>query len=152
MAEAIDGAVAEVSTTIAELRELAHGLPPSQLDAGLAPAFLDLARRSPLPVRVRASRERFGQDLEGAAWFIGCEGVTNAVKHAGASSITLSAARRAQTLVVTVTDDGVGGARPRGGSGLAGLADRVSALGGTLTLTSAAGSGTTLTAELPCGS
>jgi signal transduction histidine kinase len=150
--DTLDGAVAEVAVAIDELRELAHGLPPSQLDAGLEPAFCELARRSPVPIEVDAARERFDRDIEAAAYFIGCEGLTNAVKHARATRITLSAGRRDGCLVVSVADDGVGGAAPFAGSGLSGVADRVAALGGTIRLESVCGAGTTLTAELPCGS
>jgi signal transduction histidine kinase len=148
----LDEAVREVTTAIDELRELARGLPPAQLDAGLAPAFRDLARRAPVPVRVRAPRERFDRGIEGAAYFIGCEGLTNAVKHAHATTIELSAGCEGGRLIVTVTDDGIGGAAAVHGSGLSGLTDRVAALGGVLTIVSPPGAGTTLTAELPCGS
>jgi signal transduction histidine kinase len=148
----LDGAVDQVAAAIAELRALAHGLPPAQLDAGLAPAFRDLAGRAPVPVSVDVPPERFGTGVEAAAYFVGCEGLTNAVKHARATRVVLAAARRDGTLVVTVTDDGVGGAAPGAGSGLIGLADRLEALGGTLRVDSAPGAGTTLTAEVPCGS
>ena len=137
---------------IDELRELARGLPPAQLDGGLASAFRDLARRAPLPVHVTVPAERFDRNVEGAAFFIGCEGLTNAVKHAQATRVALSAGWADDTLVVTVTDDGIGGATPSQGSGLLGLADRVAALGGTLHIASHPGNGTTLTAALPCGS
>jgi len=148
----LDEAMVEVKMAIDELRELARGLPPAQLDAGLAPAFLDLARRASVPVEVTAPRERFDRGIEGAAYFIGCEGLTNAVKHAQATSISLSARREDDRLVVTVIDDGIGGAEPAPGSGLSGLTDRVAALGGALRIDSRPGAGTTLTAELPCGS
>jgi signal transduction histidine kinase len=150
--QTLDGAVAEVAAAIDELRELARGLPPSQLDGGLALAFHELARRAPVPVEVDAPRERFGRDVEAAAYFIGCEGLTNAVKHAHASKILLSAGRRDRQLVVSIADDGVGGAIVGRGSGLRGLSDRIAALGGTLRIESAPGTGTTLTAELPCAS
>jgi signal transduction histidine kinase len=148
----LEDAVAQVAAAIEDLRALSHGLPPAQLESGLAPAFEDLARRAPLPVRVRACAERFPPGVEAAAYFVGSEGITNAVKHAGASAVTLTAERRDGRLVVTVADDGVGGAAPGTGSGLPGLADRVAALGGELRVDSRAGAGTTLTAELPCGS
>jgi signal transduction histidine kinase len=148
----LDGALAEVAVAIDELRELARGLPPPQLDEGLAPAFRELARRAPVPVDVDAPRERFSRDVEAAAYFMGCEGLTNAVKHAHATKIHLSAARRDRQLVVSIADDGVGGAVVGHGSGLRGLSDRVAALGGTLRIESAPGTGTTLTAELPCAS
>jgi signal transduction histidine kinase len=146
----LDTAVDEVAVAVDELRELARGLPPPQLDRGLAPALRELARRAPVRVTVAVPRERFRQDLEAAAYFIGCEGLTNAVKHAQATAIALSAERRNGHLVVCVSDDGIGGASAGRGSGLNGLFDRVAALGGTLHIESAAGVGTTLTAELPC--
>jgi signal transduction histidine kinase len=148
----LDGAVDEVAVAIDELRELARGLPPAQLDRGLAPAFHELARRAPVRVDVDAPHERFHRDLEAAAYFIGCEGLTNAVKHAQATAIALNAARRNGNLVVSVSDDGIGGASPDRGSGLSGLSDRVAALGGTLRIESSVGIGTTLIAELPCAS
>jgi signal transduction histidine kinase len=148
----LDGALAEVALSIDELRELAHGLPPAQLDAGLGPALRELARRVPVPVEVTAPGERFDRGLEAAAYFIACEGLTNAVKHADASRIVLSAGRKNEKLVVSVIDDGAGGATPTPGSGLSGLADRVAAHGGLLRLESDLGAGTTLIAELPCGS
>ena len=138
---------------IDELRELARGLPPAQLDAGLAPAFRDLARRAPVPVEVTAPRERFDRGIEGAAYFIGCEGLTNAVKHAQATS-DLAQRRAAWTAGWSSPSPTTGSAarRPVPGSGLSGLADRVAALGGALRIDSRPGAGTTLTAELPCGS
>ena len=148
----LDGALAEVALSIDELRELAHGLPPAQLDAGLGPALRELARRVPVRVEVKAPGERFDRGLETAAYFIACEGLTNAVKHADASRIVLSAGRENEKLVVSVIDDGAGGATPTPGSGLSGLADRVAAYGGSLRIESDRGAGTKLIAELPCGS
>ena len=148
----LDGALAEVALSIDELRELAHGLPPAQLDAGLGPALRELARRMPVRVEVKAAGERFDRGLETAAYFIACEGLTNAVKHADASKIVLSAGRENGRLIVSVADDGAGGATPTRGSGLSGLADRVAAYGGSLRIDSDPGAGTTLIAELPCES
>jgi signal transduction histidine kinase len=150
--QTLEGALAEVALSIDELRELAHGLPPAQLDAGLGPALRELARRVPARVEVKALGERFDRGLETAAYFIACEGLTNAVKHANATRIVLSAVRENGKLVVAVTDDGAGGATPTPGSGLSGLSDRVAAYGGTLNIESDPGAGTKLTAELPCGS
>jgi|tagenome__1003787_1003787.scaffolds.fasta_scaffold20981696_3 signal transduction histidine kinase len=150
--QTLEASIAEIGETIDELRQLTHGLPPAQLDAGLAPAFHELARRSPVPVEVAVVRERFDRGVEAAAYFVGCEALTNAVKHAGATHIDLRAQRSNGSLVVQVNDDGAGGADPRSGTGLRGLADRVSAVGGTLTIASRPGGGTQLTAELPCGS
>jgi signal transduction histidine kinase len=148
----LDGAVAELGDAIEELRELARGVRPSQLDDGLASALRELAGRTLLPVSVEATADRFPDALEAAAYFVASEGLTNAVKHAHASQVFVRADRDDGRLVISITDDGVGGAAPARGSGLAGLADRVDAQGGTLRLESAAGAGTRLTVELPCAS
>ena len=137
---------------IDELRELARGLRPAQLDAGLAAALKDLAGRAPLPVAVNATAERFPDALETAAYFIACEGLTNVVKHAQASRVTMTAEHRSGRLILEVIDDGIGGAALNGGTGLTGLSDRIAAQGGTMRIESHEdGSGTTLRAELPCG-
>ena len=147
----LDGAVAEVGAAIDELRELARGLGPAALDHGLATALADLAARAPLPVHVDAAVERLPGDVEAAAYFLVSEAVTNAVKHASATAVSLSAGRENGCLRIVVADDGVGGAGLRPGSGLAGLADRVDALGGRLEIDSPPGVGTRVRAELPCG-
>ena len=85
----IQRAVDEITHSIEDLRELARGLRPAQLDAGLTPALRDLARRAPLPVEVHASTGRFPAEIEAAAYYTACEGVTNAVKHSGASHVML---------------------------------------------------------------
>ena len=148
----LDDAVAEITVAIDELRQLARGLRPAQLDAGLAPALHELARRAPLPVDVDATADRFPTDVETTAYFCACEGVTNAVKHAQANRIQLTVRHDHGRLVVSVIDDGIGGAAAHNGSGLTGLSDRVAAHGGTLTIDSDKGRGTTLVAEFPCGS
>jgi signal transduction histidine kinase len=150
--ETLEQAVTELALAIDELRELAHGLPPAQLDAGLDPALRELAGRAPLPVQVHATPERFTVGLEAAAYFVACEGLTNAIKHAGATAVVVSAQRSNGQLIVQVTDDGVGGAVDTFGGGLRGLHDRVAAHGGNLRVESAPDTGTVLTAELPCGS
>jgi signal transduction histidine kinase len=150
--QTLEGALAEIADAIGELRELARGLRPAQLDAGLAPALEELAGRAAMPVAVDATAERFPDGVETAAYFIACEALTNATKHANASRISLSAQRRNGSLVICVADDGVGGAAPGGGTGLSGLRDRVGAHGGTLRIESERGAGTRLIAELPCGS
>jgi signal transduction histidine kinase len=99
---------------------------------------------------VDAGPERLDRNLETIAYFVGCEGLTNVIKHAHATAATMRAVRHNGSLVVSVADDGAGGARARDGSGLAGLADRVAAVGGRLVIESGA-QGTLLTAELPCG-
>ena len=105
-----------------------------------------------MPVAVDATAERFPDGVETAAYFIACEALTNATKHAHASRVSLSAQRRNGSLVICVADDGVGGAALGNGTGLSGLADRVAAHGGTLRIESERGAGTRLIAELPCGS
>jgi signal transduction histidine kinase len=146
----IDGAVEEITAAIDELRDLAHGLRPSLLQAGLGPALRDLASRSPVPVEVATTALRYPSDLEAAAYFVACEGLTNAVKHAQADRIELEVTGNDEGLVVRVSDDGVGGAAAHNGSGLTGLSDRVAARGGRLHIDSARGTGTSIVAELPC--
>jgi signal transduction histidine kinase len=148
----LDDAIAEITVAIDELRQLAGGLRPAQLDRGLGPALKDLARRAPLPVEVEAAADRFPTEIETAAYFCACEGLTNAVKHAHATKVRITARRKHDRLVVSLSDDGIGGAAARNGSGLTGLSDRVAARGGTLTIDSDGGAGTTLVAEFPCGS
>jgi signal transduction histidine kinase len=148
----LDVVVREVAGAIQELRELARGVRPAGLDDGLAAALRDLALRSPLHTTVEATTERFEDGLETAAYFVVSEALTNAAKHAHADRVVLRAQRRDSHLVVSVRDDGVGGALSSRGSGLDGMSDRVAALGGTLRLDSPAGRGTLVTAELPCGS
>ena len=148
----LDATVGELSEAINELRELARGVRPAGLDDGLAPALRELAARSSLRTRVEATDERFSDNLETAAYFVASEALTNAAKHARASEVAVSASRRNGRLVVSVRDDGSGGAQPAAGSGLLGITDRIAALGGTVTVNSPRGSGTTITAELPCES
>lgn len=147
----LDAAVAELGNAIDELRELASGLRPASLDHGLGSALRELAARSPIPVTVSDAPERFASELEAAAYFIASEGLTNAVKHASAGQVDLAFAREQGQLVLTVTDDGSGGANVRRGSGLLGLIDRARAHGGSLRVESTPGAGTRLTARLPCG-
>ena len=151
-AATLEGALGEITLAIHELRELARGVRPAQLDDGLAPALRELAGRAPLVVEVSACTDRFPSDIEAAAYFIASEGLTNAVKHAEATKVTLTARNEAGCLVVCVIDDGKGGAVPAPGSGLRGLADRVEAHGGSLLIKSIRDTGTTLRAELPCAS
>ncbi|MFZ2014151.1 MAG: sensor histidine kinase [Nocardioides sp.] len=148
----IQRAVDEITQSIEDLRELARGLRPAQLDAGLTPALRELARRAPLPVEVHSSTARFSAEIEAAAYYTACEGVTNAVKHSGATQVTLHTRCDEGRLVLLVSDDGVGGAALGMGTGLTGLQDRVTAHGGTLEITSPRGQGTTLTAVFPCAS
>ena len=152
LSPALDQIVAEVGAAISDLRQIAAGVRPARLDEGLAAALRDLARTSPVPVDVEATGERAPASVEAAAYFVACEALTNAVKHGSPSKITVRALEDSGTLHVTVTDDGVGGAVVRRGSGLAGLRDRVAAHGGTLEIVSPHGSGTRIEVAIPCGS
>ena len=96
--------------------------------------------------------ERYPASVESAAYFVAAEAVTNAIKHAGGTRIEVTGERAGDRFRLRVVDDGTGGARVAPGGGLAGLADRLDALGGSLTVVSPPGQGTTVTAELPCGS
>jgi signal transduction histidine kinase len=152
LSPAIDQAVDEVGATIGDLRQIAAGVRPARLDDGLAAALRDLARTTPVPVDVEAPRERVAASVEAAAYFVACEAITNAVKHGSASKVAVRAIRDNGTLHVSVSDDGVGGAVVRRGSGLAGLRDRVAAHGGTFELESPRGGGTRLEVAIPCES
>ncbi|HET6317227.1 MAG TPA: histidine kinase [Chloroflexota bacterium] len=145
-------AVDELQAAVRELRELANGLRPAVLtDGGLAAALDDLAARSPVPVRLEMTGERFAPTIEETAWFIACEAVANAVKHAAPHSVSISTCRTDGRLRLVIEDDGIGGADPAG-SGLRGIADRAEVVGGTLTVRPRGGNGTVVIAELPCES
>ena len=148
----LDPVVAEVSGAIEELRELARGVRPAGLDDGLGHALRALAARSRLRTRIDVTDERFEDRIETAAYFVASEALANAAKHARAATVAVAATRSNGSLVVRVRDDGVGGAVPSEGSGLAGITDRVAALGGSVSVTSPPGRGTEVVAELPCGS
>jgi signal transduction histidine kinase len=141
----------ELGRALEELRELARGIHPAVLsDRGLKAALEALAGRSPVPVALDGTPpERLPPPVEAAAYFVVAEALTNVVKYAKASQARVSVSRRNGHAIVEVADDGVGGADPVRGSGLRGLADRISALDGTLVLTSPEGAGTLLRAEIP---
>jgi signal transduction histidine kinase len=149
---ALDEAVGEVGAAISDLRQIAAGVRPARLDDGLAAALRDLARSSPLPVDVSVPSDRAPAGVEAAAYFVACEALTNAVKHASASKVAVRAVRENGTLRVSIADDGLGGAVVRRGRGLAGLEDRVAAHGGTLTVVSPRGGGTRVEVAIPCES
>jgi signal transduction histidine kinase len=148
----IDAVVLEVARAIEELRELARGVRPAGLDDGLGHALRELAARSQLRTRIDVTAERFEDRIETAAYFVASEALANAAKHAQAATVAVAATRRNGSLIVRVHDDGVGGAEPSAGSGLAGITDRIAALGGSVSVTSPPGEGTLIVAELPCGS
>ena len=134
-----------------ELRDLSRGIHPAILsEGGLTPALKALARRSAVPVQLDlAIGERLGDHVEVAAFYVVSEALTNAAKHARASTVEVSARLDEGILRLTIGDDGVGGADPARGSGLTGLTDRVTALGGTIGIASPPKRGTSLRVELP---
>ena len=143
----------ELAASLAELRELAHGIHPAILNFGLAPALESLAARSPLPVSLELEAdERLPERVETAAYFVASEALANVGKYANASAVSIRLSRHNGVAVIAIADDGIGGANTMSGSGLRGLADRVAAVGGRLEVVSPPGSGTTLIAEMPCGS
>ncbi len=141
-----------LALALAELRELTHGInPPLLTERGLGAALDELCRRAALPTRLDLALDRRLPDqIESAAYFVASEALTNAAKHSHGSEIAVTAADDGSCLTLEVTDDGIGGATTAGGSGLRGLADRIEALGGRLTVSSPPGRGTTLRAEIPC--
>ena len=147
----LDRAVAVATGALGELREIARGIHPAILaKGGLRFALNALARRSPVPVDLEVRADgRLPEPVEVSAYYIVAEALTNAAKHARASAVGVEAEVAGDLLRVTVRDDGVGGACLAGGSGLAGLKDRVEALGGRIVLHSPRGAGTSLRAELP---
>jgi signal transduction histidine kinase len=118
-------------------------------ERGLEPALHALASRAPVPVEVEVGAERLPEPVESAAYFVVSEALTNVAKYAEASHATVAVTRDNGRVLVEVADDGVGGASAEGGSGLRGLADRVAALDGRLSVESPRGRGTTLRAEIP---
>jgi signal transduction histidine kinase len=144
------GAREELELALEELRELARGIHPAILsDRGLGPALEALAARASLPVQLEALSERLPERVEAAAYYLVAEALTNATRHAQASTVRVRVRCAKDRLLLEVRDDGIGGADVRSGSGLRGLADRVEALGGHLRLDSRPGAGTTLTGEIP---
>jgi PAS domain S-box-containing protein len=147
----LEEAADELNRALEELRELARGLHPAVLsDRGLRAAVEVLAGRVPVPVEIRdITEDRLPEPIEAGAYYLIAEALTNITKYAQASAVCVRVASEDASCVVEVSDDGVGGADPAGGSGLRGLADRVEALGGTLEVVSPAGAGTYLRAEVP---
>jgi signal transduction histidine kinase len=148
-----DPATAQLATRLAgtrsELRRLAHGLHPSTLsERGLTEALSTLAQRCPVPVDLAVSTS-VPDRLAPAIYYLCAEALANVAKYADATTVRLTVDTVNSGVVVTVADDGVGGADPERGSGLRGLADRLDTLGGWLRIDSAPGRGTELTAQLP---
>jgi signal transduction histidine kinase len=150
-AQLLEESSAELQASLDELRELARGLHPAVLiDQGLRAAIRILASRAPVPVEIAAMpAEPLPPAVEIAVYFTVAEALTNVAKYANASHAGVSITIAGATVVVDVTDDGIGGADVTAGSGLRGLSDRVAALDGRLELHSPAGAGTRLHAEIP---
>ena len=147
--ELVGDALAHADRANTELRELAHGILPATLSRGLGAGIETLVSRLGLPVSVDVTADRVAPELEATAYFIVAEALTNTLKHARASSATVIAAVEGGVLRLEVRDDGVGGVRTDGRSGLLGLADRVGAMNGDLRIDSPPGVGTTVAARLP---
>jgi len=148
--ELVDAALQGARDALGELRELARGIHPPVLDNGLPDALASLAAGSAIPAQLGCRLPtRPAPAIEAIAYFCAAELLANAVKHSGANTITIELAERAGLLVLTVTDDGRGGADPARGSGLAGLAQRVAVVDGRLEITSPPGGPTRVTVELP---
>ena len=146
----LDRAAEEAMAALSELRDLALGIHPLILtEAGLGPAVESLADRTSVDVSVDVGAERFSPAVEGAAYFVISEALANVTKYAKATRAMVRVRGLDDHLTIEVDDDGIGGADPRSGSGLRGLADRLAALDGTITIVSPIGGGTRISARIP---
>ena len=150
--EELDMAVAELATAVAELRQVAHGVRPSALDVGLPAALGELVRRDPDRITVDAGADGVPAAVALTVYFVVNEALTNALRHAAARRIHVALRREGAAVVVSITDDGQGGARLLVTGGPAGLAERVNSSGGRFEVASQPGRGTTVQAVLPCAS
>ncbi len=148
----IESASKEAREALTELRELARGIHPAVLtETGLTGAIQALVERSLVATTIIAvPDERFPAAIEATAYFVVSEALANAAKHARADGAQVMIRKFPRRLLVEVSDDGAGGARPEAGSGLRGLADRVASVGGELRVDSPPGGGTRLEADIPC--
>jgi signal transduction histidine kinase len=143
----VDRAVAELEGTVAELRQLAHGVRPSRLDDGLVPALEAVRSATPIAMDLDVGSLSELDEIQALnAYLVVSEAVTNSLKHAHATRVAVRVANSTGRLRVVVSDDGVGGVR--GNGALAALRDRVESVGGSITIASAPGAGTTVTAVL----
>jgi signal transduction histidine kinase len=147
----LSGVADGLVSVLDELRELSRGLHPATLaEGGLRPALNALARRSPIGVELNLRvQKRLPQQVEVTTYYVVSELLTNAAKHARASAIQVVVDAPDKVLLLSVSDDGIGGADPGRGSGLVGLRDRVEAIGGTFTVHSPARAGTSIAVEIP---
>jgi signal transduction histidine kinase len=129
-------------------------VPAALVERGLVLAAEDVVDRMPIPTRLEAIglEAPLRSTVTNVAYFVVAEGLANTAKHARAASASVRLVRQADVLTIEIADDGIGGATDRHGGGLAGLGDRIDAIGGRMSLASPPGGGTLLTAELPCGS
>jgi PAS domain S-box-containing protein len=150
--EALEGAVAEARSTLAELRDLVAGVHPAVLtNRGLAAAVQAATARAPVPVAVEIPESRWPAGVEVTAYYVVAEALANVAKHAGATRAGVTVAEEDGVLRIAVEDDGRGGADPRPGGGLEGLRDRVEALGGTLGVEDDPAGGTVVRAAVRTG-
>ncbi|GGS69480.1 histidine kinase [Planobispora rosea] len=146
-------AITSTRETLDELRALSRGIaPPVLTDRGLAPALAALAGRCTIPVELDVQvDQRFPAAVENAVYFVVAESLTNVAKHSHATVCTVTLSKTGGVLMLTIGDDGVGGAHVAKGHGLSGLADRLRAVDGELSVDSPVGGPTVIVAEVPCG-
>ncbi|MGH9251005.1 MAG: sensor histidine kinase, partial [Acidimicrobiales bacterium] len=151
----VEQALTQTQEALAELRALSRGIaPPILADRGLEAALAAAAARSPIPVTLDVTMggsDRPTPAVENTAYFVVTEALTNAAKHSGATTVSVSVIRVGATLHVQVGDDGLGGAHVGKGHGLAGLADRLAGVDGTFDVHSPEGVGTIVSADIPVG-
>jgi len=146
----LEQAADEAQAALVELRDLALGIHPLILtEAGLGPALESLADRASVDVSVDVGAERYSPAVEGAAYFVVSEALANVAKYAKATKAMVRVRGLDDHMTIEVNDDGIGGADPRSGSGLRGLADRLAALDGTMSIVSPIGGGTRISAQIP---
>lgn len=147
---AVGDAQTALQQAIDDLRDLARGVYPDLLEAGLRPALQRRFHAFPVPVTMHIDDRRANRDIELMLYFLVCEGLSNILKHAGATRVTVSTTITGRTAAVRISDDGMGGAHAAPGSGLTALRERVRSLRGELTISSSPGAGTVLEAVIPC--
>jgi signal transduction histidine kinase len=152
LVELLEGGIEELAAALHELRDLARGIHPEVLSRrGLAAALRVTTARMPLPVDLDVPPDRYDERAEVAAYYVASEALANVVKYARATKAEVRVWSQDERLIVEVADDGVGGADESAGTGLRGLADRITALDGTFSVDSAARAGTRVRAEIPLG-
>ena len=149
----VEQTVASLRDAVEDVRALAGGrLPATLVDEGLRPALADLVRPLATVIELEVPDTRFAPEVEAVSYFVVGEAISNAIKHGWADSVRVRLETVGDQLTIMISDDGVGGADPRLGSGLRGLAERVSASGGVLVVRDGVPRGTVVEASVPCGS